>query len=570
MADVTTDLKTQNLNSEIAKDVIHQFERLRNLRANFDEHWRQVAERVLPVEKFAFNSGITSNKSRGEERNERMFDSTASIALGRFASIMDSLLTPRNSTWHRLRVSNPELQKNREVRMWFDEVTEIFFKFRYTPSANFASQNQKIFESVGAFGNGPMFIDELVTEPGIRYKAVSLGGVYLTENHQGLIDGLIRHFTMTARQIVQKWPDTAPVKMKEMTDKGGKSSENEFEMLHCIKPREDVNINRRDFRGMPHVSYYVQIDGAALLEEGGFRSFPYAVARARQASDEVYGRGPAMEVLPAIKTLNEQKKTVLKQGHRITDPVLLGYDDGLASRFSMRPGAYNVGGVSKEGRLLVHTLPTGNLAVGKDMMDDERNDIKDVFLNTLFQILVESPTRTATEVLERVKEKGVLLAPAFGKIESEYLGPGIEREFDVLANQGLLPEMPQILIEAQGEFTIIYDSPFSRAQRAEEAAGLMRVLEFSINLATQTGDVSILDHFDNDIIIPEVAHIQGLPERWLRGQDAIAAIRAQRQAQQQAEAANRAAPGAAALIKSAAVASEKAPEAAQAAIEQAG
>lgn len=568
MADLDKDIGSDNLNSDVAAEVIRQFERLRSLRSNFDEHWRQVAERVIPTQRYEFDSAPTPNRIRGEERNERMFDSTAAIALGRFTSIMDSLLTPRNSTWHRLKVSNPELARDRSVKLWFDEATRLLFQFRYTPNANFASQNQQVYESLGAFGNGALFIDDLDDAPGVRYKAVSLGGLYFTQNHQGRVDGVIRHFVMTVRQIMQRWPETAPDRVRDMFEKDQKNREKEFEILHYVRPREDVNPNRRDFRGMPFVSHYVMINGNALLEEGGYRTFPYAIGRHKQAPEEVYARSPAMEVLPSIKTLNEQKKTVLKQGHRATDPVLLGYDDGLASRFSMRPGAYNAGGVSKDGRALVQTLPVGNIAIGKDMMEDERNDIKDVFLVTLFQILVENPTMTATEVLERVKEKGILLAPSFGRVESEYLGPLIVREFDRLAWQGLLPPLPPILLEAEGEYEIEYDSPFSKAQRAEEAAGLMRVYEFGVQVATQTGQVEILDHFDTDKIIPELAHIQGMPERWMRPQQDIAKIRARRAAQEEAAQAAQAAPGAAALIKSAAVANEKAPEVVQAAANQ--
>lgn len=557
-------------NSEIARDVIKSFEQLSSKRANFETHWTEVAERVVPSLKEEFLSRTGSGDTRGEERTQWQFDSTAQIALGRFSAIMDSLLTPRNQKWHKLRVSNKELQKNREVRVWFDEANDAFFKFRYSPNANFASQNQMIFESIGAFGNGAMFIDELTTEPGLRYKACSLGGVYFTENHQGIVDSVVRHFPMTARQMVQKWGDAVPERIRSKVDGAGKDSEQEFEVLHCVKPRDDVDFARRDFKGMPFVSYYVSIDGQALLEEGGFRSFPYAISRHKQAPGEVYARSPAMEVLPSIRTLNEQKKTVLKQGHRATDPVLLGHDDGLASRFSLRPGAFNAGGVSKDGRALVHALPVGNIAIGKDMMDDERRDINDVFLVTLFQILVESPRMTATEVLERVKEKGILLAPTFGRQEAEYLGPMVDREFDLLINQNLLPPMPPVLIEAQGEYTIEYDSPFSRAQRAEEAAGLMRVFEWAISIAQATGDPSVLDHFDDDTIVPEIAHIQGLPERWMRGQAGVAELRAQRAQQQAVQQAAQVAPGAAAMIKAGAVAQEKAPEQVAAALEQTG
>lgn len=243
-----------------------------------------------------------------------------------------------------------------------------------------------------------------------------------------------------------------------------------------LPPRSDVDPTKADYRGMDFASYYVALAGKTLLAESGYRSFPYAISRYTTAPGEIYGRSPAMLALPAIKTLNEEKKTLLKQGHRTVDPVLLTHDDGVLDGFSLRPGAINPGGVSMDGRPLVHALPVGNLAVGKDMMDDERLVINDAFLVTLFQILVDTPQMTATEVLERAREKGALLSPTMGRQQSEFLGPMIARELDVLMRQSLLPPLPGVLIEAQGEYKIEYDSPLSRAQRAEEAAGISRLM----------------------------------------------------------------------------------------------
>jgi len=468
-------------------------------------------------------------------------------------------MTPRISKWHKLKVNNELLQKERSVQLWFEKATDVMFKYRYSPTANFASQNHQVYLSTGAFGNGPLFVDELDTGRGLRYKACSLGGIYIRENHQGQVNAVFRHFKMTAMQALEKWPKTLPKRIREHAEKKNASSQLEFEFLHCVKPRTDVDPNRLDFRGMKFASFYVSLTGKAMLEESGYRTLPYAVSRGKQAPGELYARSIAMDVLPSLKTVNEQKRTLLKQAHRASDPILLAFDDGNAGRFSMRPGALNTGGVTRDGRPLVHTLPVGNVQIGKEMMDDERSDIKDAFLITLFQILVENPTMTATEVLERVKEKGILLAPMLGRQE-EYLGSVIEREFDLLIAQNLLEPMPDILIEAEGEYTIEYDSPFSRSQRAEEATGLMRIFDWATNVATTTGNPSILDHFDPDKIVPELAQIHGIPAKWMRGEDDIQLIRKERQDAQDVEETARLAPGVAALAKSGAVAKEKAPE----------
>ena len=264
---------------------------------------------------------------------------------------------------------------------------------------------------------------------------------------------------------------------------------------------------------------------------------------------EIYGRSPAMLSLPSIKVLNEQKKTMLKQGHRVVDPVLLTHDDGILDTFSLKAGAINPGGVSAEGRPLVHTLPTGNLAAGQELMDMERNVINDAFLVNLFQILVETPAMTATEVLERAREKGALLSPTMGRQQSEMLGPMIERELDVLSKQGMLPEMPPALLEAEGSFEVEYDSPLSRSQRAEEAAGFLRTFESAIAVVNTTQDPSVLDNFNTDVIFRDLAEINAMPASWLNDEGQMQATREGRAQQQQMQQMVEAAPAAAGVMK---------------------
>ncbi len=40
--------------------------------------------------------------------------------------------------------------------------------------------------------------------------------------------------------------------------------------------------------------------------------------------------------------------------------------------------------------------------------------------------------------MERIKEKGILLAPTTGRLQSEYLGAQIEREVDLMISFGVL------------------------------------------------------------------------------------------------------------------------------------
>jgi hypothetical protein len=355
------------------------------------------------------------------------------------------------------------------------------------------------------------------------------------ENHEGRVDGIFRVVQMRPREIVQKYgPDgNVPKEIMEAAGIPSKTSET-HEVLHAIQPREDFDPQRKDSKGLPFMSVHVLTKTNTVLRESGYATFPAALARYTQFENETYGRGPAQIVLPSIKVLNEQKKTLLKQGHRTVDPVLLTHDDGAMDSFSMKPGALNTGGVNADGRPLVHTLPTGRVDIGQELMNDERAVINDAFLISLFQILVQDNSRmTATEVLERAREKGMLIAPTTGRLQAEFLGPMIEREVEVLERQNLLPEVPPALAEAGGAFEIEYDAPMSRIARAENAAGFMRSLDTALQLVQATQDPSPLDWFNFDAAMPAIQDINGSPIEWTNTPEQVEALRQARQQQQQ-------------------------------------
>lgn len=505
-----------------AQEVYQRSQEMFAEKSMWDPHWEEVAKYVWPSYSGAFRGGTTPG-----EKRDYQYDSTAVLALSRFAATLESMLTPRQNTWHYLQ--SPV--RNRRVQLYLDEVNRILFRERYAPVANFSSQLADHYMSLGAFGTGCLFVDE-----GPRYKAISLNEVAFATDYVGMVDTVYRKFELTGRQAVQQFKDVP----KDMTDK----PDQKYEILHCVMPNREVDTRKADRRGMKYYSAYVYKD--KFLREGGYETFPYMVSRYVTSPGETYGRSPAMMVLASVKTLNEEKKTILKQGQRVVDPVLLAYDDGVMDAFSLKPGALNFGGVNSEGRPLIHTLPTGNLSVGFEMMKEERGVINDAFLVTLFQILVETPQMTATEVMERAREKGSLLAPTMGRQQSELLGPMIARELDILLRMGKLPEPPP---EFRKEYKVVYDSPMSRVQQAEEGAGTMRMIQWASEIAAQTQDPSVFDHFDFDTIIPELGSMNAVPARFIADRAKVEAKRQGRAETQRTQQLIDAAPSIASMVK---------------------
>lgn len=509
--------------SEQVRGVLQEFSQYHTWRSQFAMQWEEAAELILPTSRNTFYYG--NFNWPGQKKTEAQIDASGALALHRFCAIADSLVTPRNMLWHGLCSDIEYVMKDRKCRLWFENTTRTLFKMRYAMVGNFAAQNYNNWQSLGAFGNSTMFVDAFDGrhyggQRGLRYRAVPLGETFFGENHQGRVDRMIRWFRMPAYQAKQKWGEVAlPSGLYNACEQ---NSQYPYNFLHCVKPRDDYDPGRLDHRALPFTSLYISIEGQCLMQpESGYRVFPYAVSRYDQTPMEVYGRGPAQIVLPALKTLNAEKKIFLKQGHRAADPVLLAADDGVVD-FSLRPGALNKGGVTADGHPLVHALVSGDIKISEEMMKEERGLIEDTFLVTLFKVLSDHPNMTATQVVELVNEKGMLVAPTLGRQHTEYVGQLVERELDLASAMGALEPMPPRLREARGQYRVEDTSPLAKAARMNEAAGLFRYIDSVREYISITGDPAPVDRVNWDVAGPEILNINGVPERFLLDDDAVA------------------------------------------------
>ncbi len=535
---------------EIAQQIILDFGSLMGARGIWEIHWQEIAMTIMPNAPRFFQA--YAYEPQGYEKTEALLDSTGMLALNRFGAIMDSMLTPQGSKWHRIVPADEYLAKQREVRMWCDDVTERLFFYRGHPLSNFVAQNQQIYRGLAAFGTAGMFVDQLSQSPGIRYKNINLRELFFSENHQGIPDRVYRKFRLTARaamtkQLSGEWENLSPA----IVQAAKTGPEEFFDFIHAVIPNKEAEFENIDYSGMPYTSYYLSMTDNMILSKGGYISNPYIVTRYDQWPDESYGRSPAMDALPTIKTLNLATKLLLRQAEKASNPVLLTYDDSILSAGNLTPGAINVGGVNQDGKSLVQALPVGRIDVNRELIEDQRNTIRSIFMSDLFQLLIDSPRQTATEVVEKAREKGILLAPTMGKQETEYLGPLVAREIDCLVAQNLLPPPPAVVKEAGGifDYKVSYESPLARLRKAEEVAATVRSMEFALNMVNITQDPTILDTYDVHKIVRDTSYNQGMPEKYFRSQGEVDEMRKERQQQAQVQQAIEALPGIAQMTK---------------------
>jgi hypothetical protein len=527
-----------------ADQILSEHARMVTQRQTFEDHWREVAERVIP-RKNEFRRQKAADTNKGEKRTERVFDSTPGLALDRFAAAVQSLVSPANQTWHSLRAVDEELRDNKAVQRYLDEVNRRLFAARY--GANFAPQSAECYYDLGWAGTMALFIGDRLGK-GIYYDSIGIEQLFMAENEFGIVDKVHREQWMTARQAAREFGlDKLPQAIKDAAEK---RPETEFKFIRCYKPNEDLKPWRKDFKGMQFASYVIAPDFRAIVSEGGYRTFPIAVGRYSVTSQEIYGRSPAMTVLPDIKMLNEMERTTIQAAQLATLPPLLAHKDGILDAIRLTPAAINYGGVDDNGRQMVQPMQFGQrIDIGLEMRDQKRGVVKEALWNTLFSILVESPNMTATEALIRAQEKGALLAPPAARVEAEFLSPMVEREIDILAAAGVLPPMPDELLERGGIYAVEYQNPLALARRSGEGVAILRAFEQLTPLAQVIGPEAAFKRINMDEATKILLDVNGFPAKAQYSDEELEAIDEQQAMAAQAQQVLAAAPVAASAAK---------------------
>ena len=518
------------MSDERARGLVKQAKALKQDRATFEGHWQDIAD-VLRPQAYPFNSdGL---QEQGKKRTSKMFDAVPALALEKHAAVLEALLSPRNQIWAKLQVQEESLQEDMEVQRYLDQVNKLLFRVRYRPSSNFASQLAESYLNLGAFGTQALYIEDDLGR-GISYRACGLHNLLFAEDHQGRINRVFRYYKQTAHQAAQSFGENKlPQGIRAAY---ANKSEQKFDFMQAVVPREYVDNSRFDAAGMAYVSLDIYMPDCTTVRESGYRTMPYCVSRYTKGSEEIYGRSPAMLVLAGVNMANRMKKAIIRGAEKAVDPPLMTMDDSLAP-FNLTAGAMNYGTLNERGEQMVQPFNSGSrVDIGADLLEAEHMTIKEAFLLDVFQILQDSPVLTATQVLEMAKEKAALLSPIMGRQQAELFGPMIERELDILNAAGALPPMPDALIEAGGEVTIEYQSPLSLAQRSETGVSILRTWEAVTPLAQTPEGQEAMSVFNISESMLELARINGYPSKALRSKDEIAALKEQAgQAQQAAQ-----------------------------------
>lgn len=553
---VVTDSKAETQNSStpkpinaarkaLAKSLMARWKELRNIRNPWEYYWQEINDLVRPNTQ-AFQQSFT----QGAPRTRKIYDGTAMLDAYECAAGIQGMICNPAERWFNVMTWDKDLVENDDALLWMEIVSDLIYMHLCLPNAAFNTSISETLTDCVGYGTGVIY-SEYVDEVGqMRFQTFPLASCWVSENAHKKIDTMYRVEQYTARQAVELWGDKCPAKVLKMNDEKPEST---YSFLHIVCPRKGRDPLAKDNLNMRWASYWMWVGGPPnqtgsitgyapdgdpeMVSESGYMTFPYQVPRFYRISGETYGRSPAQNCMPDIKTLQTMTRVVLVAAEKIIDPPILIPDDGFVSPFKTVPGSIIKYEASIGGDIRNQVVPLetrGNIGIGTDLLDRYTDKIDRAFFIDLFRADRKKERQSVPEVQDDRGQQMNLLAPILARFEPELLGGLLHRVYSCLKAAGIIPQKPLVMRgkKLRWEFT----NAMARAQTFGKASVIPQFLQALTPLMQI--DPAVKDVIDTDESARQLADALDITRKVIRSKRDIAAIRAARkQTQDQANAA---------------------------------
>jgi len=456
-----------------------QLRKRSNAAWNRKEPWRAIYDEAyefgLPQRNLY--DGTWESGTTGQNKGLRVFDSTAVHSTQRFANRLQSGLFPPDKRWMDLQPGTDiPAERNSDVR----EALQLFTK-RF-----FALIRQTNFDlAMGEFlldlcvGTAALMVQKGKGDQKINYTAVPSFLIAFEEGPDGNAQNVYRRMKMPVENILRTWPDAEldAVLLQLLED----------DPTNNVQLREATIFNVADNQWGYYIWHQANEDETAIILERKLKRSVWVVSRFLKVSGEIMGRGPLLSALADIKTVNKAIELLLKNASINIAGVYTAIDDGVLNPSTIRivPGAVipvaRNGG--PQGPSLQPLPRSGDLQLSQLVINDLRLQIKKTLLDDSMPPDNMS-ARSATEIIERMRDLAVNLGSSFGRMIHEAMVPIVKLTLEEMGDQGLI-DLP---LKIDGlEVQIVPVSPLAQAQNLDEVQNVLQWL----SVASQLGPVGL-------------------------------------------------------------------------------
>jgi len=485
------------MSSELIKQCEQRYNTLKTEKDFWNTHYQSLAESFLTRKQ-----NFTTDFVAGEFLQSEIFDNTGQFTAQLMASAFLSMLWPDSARSFVIEPT-PEFANTPGVEKYFKNVNEVMYSALDNPKAGLGLALQEHFLDQGIFGTSGVsaFANDKDGVP-ITFSSWGVKNMCITENSEGLVDGVYYERTYTTRQIMDSYEeDEVSPEVKALFNSGG--VDKKIKVLIVLDKRSDRERKGKEgAMGMECRSLHIDLTNKHLMKEEGYGEFPVFVVRFFKTIGESYGRSPGMMALPDQLSLNVLKESVMVATEKQLDPPLGIMDDGRLGGGTIDTSAgalnvFNMSGRAGAEKAVFSLFTVGEIKSPTELIEAFKAAITQAFFIDRLLNINNEVQMTAYETSVRRKMQGESLTSVFSRQIVELFTPMVERCFNILLRKEMFGPLPEGLANTDKEvYNIRYISPAKRFMEGDKLQGLLNVADFLVTAGAAMP--SVVDNVDLD------------------------------------------------------------------------
>jgi hypothetical protein len=405
-----------------------------------------------------------TNQARGQQKNVKVYDTTQVAATKSFVSKVQESLTPPQQNWAYLEPGEgvPKEQEQ-DVAKILQQYTDIIFSF--IRGSNFDLAINECYYDLGV-GTAVLVCNEGDDDDPLQFSSIPLDQVAIEESANHKVETVFRCWKeIKILDIPEMWPNAnIPSHLIERTKEDPTAT---------IKDLIEGCVYRHDDKRYPY-RYTLWHDDDLMLDEER-ESTEFIVFRWSKINNETFGRGPIIDALPSILSLQTAAYFEMTAANLNICKPYMAFSDGVFNPYTFRIAPNTVIPISPntDGVFPIQPLPdVANPAFMQLTSMDLRQQINKLMFADPLGPVNEAPTRTATELALRQRNLAEEIGPIFTRLQQEFLERTIQRVIHILQKKGFLDK----LIINDREVKIKYRSPLTISQGQQDVDTFMNYL----------------------------------------------------------------------------------------------
>ena len=392
-------------------------------------NWRDLLDTTYSY--FLPNRNVWNRQTTpGENLNADVYDSSGPLGLRKFVNRMINALTPPDQNWVSF-VAGTEIPEEsvEEVNLQLQNITDTFFF--YLRQSNFDLVIHEAFTDM-AISTGVMQANEGSEDEPLIFSAIPSDTVAYDSGPRGDLSAFYR-------------------------DWGGITADHAFHIWgeEFLIPEQLKNRDKPIEMDLYEISYYDFVDKIykyLVIEKSSKQvvyfkveeSWEWIGFRWAKLAGEDSGRGPAIDAMPTVATINKAVADELKSAALKANPPYMAFTDTVINPWTFKIAPNEVIPVNPTG---TGTWPIAPLPGGGDIsftaivINDLRAQVADIMMAQPTQPIQNGPVRTATEVISVQNDLRENAGAQFIRVQTELFDPLVRRVLWILQRKGLIPEL---------------------------------------------------------------------------------------------------------------------------------